>query len=54
MKNYTAKYKGRTRVLRAVGYDTMRLVLESIETIIEEQGEAKWEAMTLARACCHS
>jgi branched-chain amino acid transport system substrate-binding protein len=48
VKNYTAKYKEEPGCFEAVGYDTMRLVLESIETIIEEQGEAKWEAMTLA------
>lgn len=49
VKNYTAKYKEEPGCFEAVGYDTMRLVLESIETIIEDQGEEKWEAMTLAQ-----
>jgi len=49
VKNYTAKYKEEPGCFEAVGYDSIRLVLESIETIIEEQGEAKWEAMTLAQ-----
>lgn len=49
VENFKAKYKEEPGCFEAVGYDSMRLVLESIETIIETRGEEAWESMTLAQ-----
>lgn len=49
VKDYKAKHKVEPGCFEAVGYDTMRLVLEAVETIIKQLGEQKWESLTLAQ-----
>lgn len=48
VNDYKAKYRVEPGCFEAVGYDSVRLILESIEAIMKKQGEQKWEAMTLA------
>lgn len=47
VKNYKAKYGKEPGCFEAIGYDSMRLVLESIDAIITKVGESSWDSMSL-------
>jgi len=47
--DYKAKYNKEPGCFEAVGYDSMRLVLESLEAIIGIVGDEAWDSMSLAQ-----
>lgn len=47
VKDYVAKHGILPGAFEAIGYDSMRLVLESIDAIIAIVGENKWDSMSL-------
>ncbi len=47
--DYKNKYNEEPGCFESIGYDSMRLVLESIEAVIGIVGEEVWDSMTLAQ-----
>jgi len=47
--DYKAKFDAEPGCFEAVGYDSMRLVLESLEVIIGIVGDEAWDSMSLAQ-----
>jgi len=49
VKAFTNEYGHEPGAFAAAGYDCMRLLLESIEAIMDEKGEKGWNSMSLAQ-----